>query len=83
MLDGTPATTVRKLPPVDPTLIQFFAIEIMPTADGLLFVGVKATLCEPVRDDDFELVDVDMASERVTTIDEALAVIRAVTVPVH
>ena len=83
MLDGNTAATVRNLPPVDPSLIQFFAIEIMPTADGLLFVGVKATLCEPVRNDDFEFVDVEMASERVATIDEALAVIRAVTLAVH
>jgi hypothetical protein len=39
-------------------------------------VGMSATVCEPIHDDDFELVDMDMAPARVDTIDEALAIIR-------
>ena len=35
-----------------------------------------ATLCESLREGDFELVAMDVASARVGTIDEALAVIR-------
>jgi hypothetical protein len=39
-------------------------------------VGVGATVCESVGDGDFELVNMDVASARVGTIDEALALIR-------
>jgi hypothetical protein len=56
--------------------IQFYAVEITPLADGRVFVGVGATICEEVDDADFELVNMEMASERVDTIDQALAVIR-------
>jgi hypothetical protein len=59
-----------------PPPIQFYSVEIMPLSDGRMSVGVGATLCETVNDDDFELVNMDLASERVATIDEALAVIR-------
>jgi hypothetical protein len=54
--------------------IQFYSVEIMPLAGGRMSVG--ATICEPVDEDDFELVNMDVASARVDTIDEALAVIR-------
>jgi hypothetical protein len=59
-----------------PPPIQFYSVEIMPLADGRMSVGVGATFCETVDDDDFELVNMDVASARVDTIDEALAVIR-------
>jgi hypothetical protein len=39
-------------------------------------VGMSATICESVDEGDFELVSMDMASIRVDTIDQALAVIR-------
>jgi hypothetical protein len=69
----TPATTN---PASRPPPIQFYSVEIMPLADGRMSVGVGATICETVDDDDFELVNMDVASARVDTIDEALAVIR-------
>ena len=56
--------------------IQFYSVEIMPLADGRMSVGMSATICEPVDEGDFELVNMDMASTRVDTIDQALAVIR-------
>lgn len=56
--------------------IQFYSVEITPLADGRMSVGMSATICEPVDEGDFELVNVDMASTRVDTIDQALAVIR-------
>jgi len=56
--------------------IQFYSVEITPLADGRMSVGMSATICEPIREDDFELVSMDMASTRVDTIDQALAVIR-------
>jgi hypothetical protein len=64
----------RGLPAPPP--IQFYAVEITPLSDGGMFVGVGATICETVDDDDFELVSMDVASARVDTIDQALAVIR-------
>jgi hypothetical protein len=71
----TPAATApdapRHIPP-----IQFYSVEIMPLSDGRMSVGVGATICETVDDDDFELVNMEMASARVDTIDQALAVIR-------
>jgi hypothetical protein len=59
-----------------PAPIQFYSVEIMPLPDGRMSVGIGATICETVDDDDFELVNMDVASARVDTIDEALAVIR-------
>jgi hypothetical protein len=62
-------------PPNSPP-IQFYSVEITPLADGRMSVGMSATICEPIHDGDFELVNMDMASTRVETIDQALAVIR-------
>ena len=59
-----------------PPPVQFYSVEIMPLSDGRMSVGVGATFCETVDDDDFELVNMDVASARVDTIDQALAVIR-------
>jgi hypothetical protein len=56
--------------------IQFYSVEITPLADGQMSVGMSATICEPLRDGDFELVSMDVASTRVETVDQALAVIR-------
>ena len=70
-LAATGRGTPRPSPP-----IQFYSVEIMPLSDGRMSVGVGATFCETVDDDDFELVSMDMASARVDTIEQALAVIR-------
>jgi hypothetical protein len=61
----------RHVPPM-----QFYSVEIMPLSDGRMSAGVGATFCETVDDDDFELVNMEMASAGVDTIDQALAVIR-------
>jgi len=62
--------------PSVPRPIQFYSVEITPLADGQMAVGVSATICEPVEEGDFELVGMDLASTRVETIEQALAVIR-------
>lgn len=62
-------------PPVPPP-IQFYSVEITPLADGRMAVGMSATICEPADQGDFELVGMDLASTRVETIDQVLAVIR-------
>jgi len=56
--------------------IQFYSVEIMPLVGGRMSVGIAATICETVDDDEFELVNMDVTSARVDTIDEVLAVIR-------
>jgi hypothetical protein len=64
---------------VDPGLIQFYSIELSPTADGRLAVGIIATICEH----EGELEAMDLGSHRVDSIDDALAVIRHAFESVH
>jgi hypothetical protein len=52
-----------------PTPIQFYSVELTPLVDGCMSVGVGATVCESIGDDDFELVNIDVASARVDTIE--------------
>ena len=54
------------------SIIQFYSIELSPMADGRLYVGVTATVCER----EGELDCMDMGSGRVDSIDKALMVIR-------
>jgi hypothetical protein len=75
MLQRSDAVPSRGRPQPGPQ-IQFYSVQIMPLADGRLAVGMSATVCESVHDDDFELVNMDVASARVETIEDALAVIR-------
>ena len=56
--------------------IQFYSIELTPLADGRMFVGVNATVCDSVGEDDFELLNMEMVSAHAATIDEALGLIR-------
>jgi hypothetical protein len=56
--------------------IQFYSVQLSPLADGQVSVAIGATLCEAVAEDDFELVNMDVASARVASLEEALAVIR-------
>lgn len=62
-----------------PDLIQFYSIELSPTADGRLAVGIMATLCER----EGELDGMDLGWHRVNSIDDALAVIRDAVTPIH
>ena len=60
-------------PPANLTsIIQFYSIELSPMADGRLYVGVTATVCEH----EGELDSMDMGSGRVDSIDKALLLIR-------
>jgi len=63
----------------DPSLIQFYSIELSPMADGRFYVGVVATVCER----EGELDAMEMGSGRVGTIEEALTVIREAVAPHH
>ncbi len=67
------------IPPRDlASTIQFYSIELMAMAEGGVYVGVTATVCE--REGELDLMD--MAKCRVDSIDAALTVIReAFTLP--
>lgn len=54
------------------SIIQFYSIELSPTADGRLYVGVTATVCE--REGELECME--MGSGRVDSLDKALLLIR-------
>jgi hypothetical protein len=69
--DSAAVGTTRS--PADLTsIIQYYSIELAPMADGRLYVGVTATICEH----EGELGSMDMGSDRVDSIDKALNVIR-------
>lgn len=61
------------------SIIQFYSIELAPMADGRLYVGVTATLCEH----EGELDSMEMGSGRVDSIDKALMVIREAIASPH
>ena len=54
------------------SIIQFYSIELSPMADGRLYVGVTATVCER----EGELDCMEMGSGRVNSLGEALNLIR-------
>jgi len=73
MLQQDTAAARTTGPPPDLTsIIQFYSIQLAPMADGHLYVGVTATICER----EGELDNMDMGSGRVDSIDKALTLIR-------
>lgn len=54
--------------------IEFLRIDLSPLADGKVFVSMTATT---VDDQEPQLLDQEIASDRVATIDDVLALIRA------
>jgi hypothetical protein len=54
--------------------VEFFAIELAQIADGTFHVAVTATT---VAEEKPQLLSQEIASERVVSIDDALAVIKA------
>ena len=72
MLDIRAGASAPSKPPIPP--IEFVTIQLMPLADGNISVLLKATRFDEVE---FDLLDDEIANEHVTTIDEALTLIRA------
>jgi hypothetical protein len=66
-------------PPNLTSIIQFYNIELSPMADGRLYVGVIATVCER----EGELDCMEMGSGRVDGLDKALTLIREALAPHH
>ena len=54
-------------------LVQFYSIQLSTLADGNLSIGIMATLCE----DEGDMVGMEVASERVANLAEALALIES------
>lgn len=52
---------------------EFFRVELSPLADGMLFVTLTATT---VDDEEPQLLDQEIAHDRVATIDDVLALIK-------
>jgi hypothetical protein len=61
-------------PNIPTTPIEFVTIQLMPLADGHLSVALKSTVFDETE---FDLIDEEIISERVTTLDELVALIRA------
>jgi hypothetical protein len=79
MMQSSPAAPSRD-PPRLVAPIQFYSVELTPLEDGHVSVGIGATLCQAVDDESYELVNMDVASARVDSIDQALAMIREAVV---
>ena len=73
MLDIHTRESAGRSPPVIRD-VEFFRIELSPLADGKVFVSMTATT---VDEEEPQLLDQEIASDRVTTIDDVLALIRA------
>jgi hypothetical protein len=67
----------------DPQPIEFYTVELMPLKNGLLSVSIKATACESLGYDDFELVDTEVTHQHVPSLESALAVIRGAISHAH
>jgi hypothetical protein len=63
-------------PPTYP--LQFINIEITPLIDGKYSVAMQATLLDEER---LDFIGQDLAHEHVTTLDEALTIIRRNVAP--
>ncbi|MEA2839110.1 MAG: hypothetical protein QOF41_440 [Methylobacteriaceae bacterium] len=71
-----PAPAPRRL---ETASIEYFAIQLSPTTDGRFFVGIEATICEC----EGELSQMELAHQRVASLDDALAAIRHAVTPAH
>jgi len=60
--------------PPHPIPIEFVTIQLAPHADGKILVSLTATT---VDEDEPQLLDQEIAHERINTLDELVALIRA------
>lgn len=64
------AAAIRKALP-----IEFLRVEFSPAKDGTVFVAVRATSVDETEEECFELIEQELASDHVSTIDAALALV--------
>jgi hypothetical protein len=72
MLDIHTRTSAGRSPPVIRG-VEFFRIELAPLEDGSIHVSLTATT---VDEDEPQLLDQEIARDRVATIDDVLSLIR-------
>lgn len=60
--------------PIQISAVEFFRIELAPLTDGRIRVSLTATT---VDEEEPELLDREVASDHVTSMDDVLALIRA------
>ena len=70
-IDGRPAPRDTAIPP-HMSGVQFYTAELTPLQDGRYFVGLTATI---VDETDLELVNQNILSDRVSSLDEALVLL--------
>ena len=63
------AATPKNLP------IEFLRVELSPAKDGSVFVAVRATSVDEPEQECFELIEQELASDQVATIEAALALV--------
>jgi hypothetical protein len=57
-----------------PVEAEFYTVQLAPLIDGRIFVSLTATV---VDDEEPQLLTQDITTDRVATIDDALAIIKA------
>jgi hypothetical protein len=62
-----------------PFSVEFFAIQVSPTAEGRYFVGIEATICDGGTD----LSQMELGHLAVASLDDALVAIRDAISTVH
>jgi hypothetical protein len=67
---------VQNATPASPAAlpIEFVTMQLMPLADGMIGVCVKATVFD---ENELELIDQDIVDERVTSLDQLFTLIRS------
>jgi hypothetical protein len=68
MLDIQGRITAAPSPP-----LEFLRIELSPSSDGTVFVALTATVLDP---DEPQLLDEEIVSDKVTTLDQLLQLLR-------
>lgn len=53
--------------------LEFLRVELSPSSDGTVFVALTATVLDP---DEPQLLDQEIASDKVTTLDQVLQLLR-------
>ncbi len=74
MLDMSGRPIAAPASPLSPINVEFYKIELARLQDGNIFVGLTATSFD---EQEPQLLDQEITTERVATIDDALALIRA------
>jgi hypothetical protein len=67
---------VQNATPASPAAspIEFVTMQLMPLADGMIGVSLKSTVFD---EQELELIDQDIADERVTSLDQLFTLIRS------